>query len=248
MQTKNFKIIQESREFFDLKNRLQIEIEEFEKQIHSEKENIEKIYSSLAQLKNFIQQSQSPYFKIKLDTLETFLNHALLKRKYTKIEFDRIFKTLEKIKETETSEFLNQAIQNKIQKISENFSDVKVQTKDVDIFYKFSYNTVDYFVRGYSKRILYGIDASKKILRIKKEAFPIFPRYIKKSKNEIEYCNLLILKVRTSYQCLRFDKLEIIEDLTFHSLEKKLIPLDLKMEEIKSYIRYKGKRLYFLDI
>jgi hypothetical protein len=245
------KIVQDTREFFDLKSRLQIELEEYEKKIFSEKENLNKIYNTFYELKSFVRKSNSNYFQIKVNSLETQLNLLTQKRKYQKIEFDRVFKTLEKIKETESSEFLNQAISDKIQKIAENLSPyskpIFENKKEGDKFYRFSYKGLDYLVKAFPKKFILGADVSKKFLRIGEDKFPIYPT-LQIDEEKFESCNILILKVRTSIKCYRYEILEDVFDIPYLNFEKKLIKLDISTSEINSYIRYKGKRHYFIDI
>lgn len=107
-------------------------------------------------------------------------------------------------------------------------------------------------VRNYPKRILYEADATKDFIRIKNVRYPLFPAYtgIDRSRGEfhLEYCNILILKVRTEYRCFRFDELESISDLTYSSLKTRLIALSEPVKDIKHYIRIRGKRVYYLDV
>ena len=245
------KIVQDTREFFDLKNRLQLELEEFEKKVFSEKENLNKIYDTFYELKSFVRKKESNYFQLKVSSLESLLNRLTIKRKYQKIEFDRVFKTLEKIKETESSEFLNQAINHRIQKITEKFlpytPPVELEKKG-DKFYRFSYKGLDYLVKGFPKKFLLGADASKRFLRIGEVKVPIFPISNSADQENFQSCNILLLKVRTQYSCYRYDTLEEVYDIPYLNFEKKLIKLDIAKTEINSYIRYKGKRHYYIDL
>ena len=99
---------------------------------------------------------------------------------------------------------------------------------------------------------MYDVDATKDFVKIKRERYPIFPAYTgikNKDKDfQLEYCNILILKVRTEYKCLRFDEMESVNDLTYVSLNTKLIPLTEPMQDVKHYIRIRGKRVYYLDL
>lgn len=246
------KIVQDTREFFDLKNRLQLELEEFEKKVFSEKENLNQIYETFYELKSFVRQTESNYFQIKVNSLESLLNRLTIKRKYQKIEFDRVFKTLEKIKETESSEFLNQAINHRIQKITEKFLPYTPPPAEIekkgDKFYRFSYKGLDYLVKAYPKKFLLGVDASKKYLRIGNEKFPIFPIFNLTDEENFQSCNVLLLNIRTSYKCYRYDVLEEVYDIPYLNFEKRLNKLDISKTEINSYIRYKGKRHYYIDV
>ena len=111
-------IPRETREFFDLKNKLVEEIENYEKKVFSEKENLEQIQKTFDRLWEMLDKNDSEYFRLRLDTLDKLLKRNIEKRAYKKIEFDRMFKVLDKIKQNDSVEFLNEAIKNRIEKIS----------------------------------------------------------------------------------------------------------------------------------
>ena len=247
-------IPKETREFFDLKNRLVEEIENYEKKVYSEKEDLEKIQSTFDRLWTMLDKNDSEYFRLRLDTLDKLLKRITEKRAYRKVEFDRIFKILEKIKQADSVEFLNEAIKNRIEKISEKIvrSKQKIKPPQKDFFYLLTYKSLNFLVKNYPKRILYDVDATKDFVKIKKQRYPLFPAYtgLKKNENDfiLEYCNVLILKVRTEYKCIRFDTIETINDLSYAYLNTKMVPLSEPMQEVKHYIRLKGKRVYYLDV
>ncbi|MBP9887972.1 MAG: hypothetical protein KBF93_16865 [Leptospiraceae bacterium] len=247
-------IPRETREFFDLKNKLVEEIENYEKKVFSEKENLEQIQKTFDRLWEMFDKNDSEYFRLRLDTLDKLLKRNIEKRAYKKIEFDRMFKVLDKIKQNDSVEFLNEAIKNRIEKISEKIvrSKQKIKAPQKDTFYLLTYKSLSFLVRNYPKKILYDVDATKDFVKIKRERYPIFPAYTgikNKDKDfQLEYCNILILKVRTEYKCLRFDEMESVNDLTYVSLNTKLIPLTEPMQDVKHYIRIRGKRVYYLDL
>jgi hypothetical protein len=243
-------IVNETREFFDLKKRLKLELENLEKKVYSEKEVFSKVSRTFDSLKEITIKTNSNYFKLKLETLENLLNKLLEKRKYKKIEFDRIFKTLEKIQENETVEFLDLALKSRIEKISEKivYTNQQVQKKENQSYYLFSFNNLFYLCRFYPTKFIYEADSSKQFVRIKNERYPIFPIYTNSNKSSLEYSNILILKLPSSYKCFRYDKLEKIDDLNTDELKSRLIDLDIQMGDLKSYLRYKGKRVHYLDI
>lgn len=247
-------ISKETREFFDLKNKLVEEIEKYEKKVYSEKEDLKQIQSTLNRLWEMLDKNDSEYFKLRLDTLDKLLKRNTEKRAYKKIEFDRMFKVLDKIKQNDSVEFLNEAIKNRIEKISEKIvrSKQKLKTAQKDGFYLLTYKSLSFLVRSYPAKILYDVDATKDFVKIKTERYPIFPAYTGIPKTErdfqLEYCNILILKVRTEHKCLRFDEIETVTDLTYTSLNTKLIPLTEPMQDVKHYIRIRGKRVYYLDL
>lgn len=247
-------IAKETREFFDLKNQLVEEIEKYEKKVYSEKEDLEQIQNTFNRLREMLAKNDSEYFKLRLDTVEQLLKRNVQKRAYRKIEFDRIFKTLDKIKQNDSVEFLSEALKNRIEKISEKIVRSKRKTKpaSTDTFYLLTYKSLNFLVRNFPTQILYDVDATKDFVKIKRQRYPLFPAYTGIKDNEkdftLEYCNVLILKVRTEYKCIRFDNIETISDLTPVSLKAKLIPLSEPMQDIKHYIRFKGKRVYYLDL
>ena len=244
------KIVHESREFFDLKKRLKLELEDLEKRIYSEKDIFSRVNKTFQILKEITIKTNSNYFKLKLETLETQLNKLLEKRRYKKIEFDRIFKTLAKIQENETVEFLDLALKSRIEKISEKivYTNQQIQKKENLSYYLFSFNNLYYLCRFYPTKFIYEADSSKQFIKIKSERYPIFPLYKNVTKDSLEYSNILILKLPSTYKCYRFDTIEKIDDLSLDELKSRLIKLDIQMGDLKSYLRYKGKRLHFLDI
>ena len=83
-------IPRETREFFDLKNKLVEEIENYEKKVFSEKENLEQIQKTFDRLWEMLDKNDSEYFRLRLDTLDKLLKRNIEKRAYKKIEFDRM--------------------------------------------------------------------------------------------------------------------------------------------------------------
>ncbi len=247
-------IHEEVREFFDTKSQLVTEIERYEKKVYSEKKDLANIKKILEKLWSLVDKSRSEYFRIRLVTLDMLLKRNEEKRGYRKIEFDRIFKVLSKIKEDDGVEFLNEGIKNRIEKISEKLfrSTHQLEPENEDFFYLLTYKSLSFIVRSYQKKILQDVDATKSYVRIKNKRYPLFPAYtgLKTSDQDfdLEYCNVLILKVRTEYKCFRFDHIETITDLSYDYLHAKMIPLEEPIQEIKHYIRMKGKRVYYLDV
>lgn len=247
-------IPKETREFFDLKNKLVEEIEIYEKKVYSEKENLEQIQKTFNRLWEMLDKNESEYFRLRLDTLDKLLRRNAEKRAYKKIEFDRIFKVLDKIKQDDSVEFLNEAIKNRIEKISEKivFSQQKNKPVEKDGFYLFNYNSLNFLVRNYPCKTLQETDATKNFVKIKGERYPIFPSYLRLGNEpiefQLEYCNLLILKIGNGYKCFRYHEMELITDLTHSSIQSKLIPLSESIQNVKHYIRIRGKRVYYLDL
>ena len=246
-------IHEEVREFFDTKNKLVQEIEKYEKKVYSEKKDLANIRKIQESLWTIVDKSKSEYFKIRLLTLDKLLKRNEEKRGYRKIEFDRIFKILSKIKEDDAVEFLNEGIRNRIEKISEKLfrGTHQMELESEDNFYLLTYKSLSFIVRSYEKKILQDVDATKSYVRIKNKRYPLFPAYtgLKTGDDfELDYCNVLILKVRTEYKCLRFDHIETITDLSYDYLHAKMIPLEEPIQEIKHYIKLRGKRVYYLDV
>ena len=247
-------IPKETREFFDLKNKLVEEIENYEKKIYSEKENLNQIQKTFALLREFALKHNSEYFLLRLDTFDKLLKRNAEKRAYRKIEFDRMFKVLNKIKQEDSIEFLNEAIRNRIEKISEKLIYSKQNNKPTEQngFYLFTYKSLSFLVHNYPSKVLKDVDATKNFIKIKEKRYPIYPSYISlqssKVEFQLEYCNLLILKITTGYKCYKFDELELVTDLSKISLQTKLIPLSDSIQDVKHYVRLRGKRVYYLDV
>ncbi|HMV45311.1 MAG TPA: hypothetical protein PK079_04520 [Leptospiraceae bacterium] len=242
------------KDFFDRKNQLVTEIENYERKIYSEKDDLDKIDKLFKQLQVLVEKTNSEYFRLRLVTLDKLLKRVHEKRTYRKIEFDRIFKTLEKIKEDDSIEFLNEGIRNRIEKISERIvrSSQKLDIEFGERFFLLTYKSLSFLVKEYEKKVLQDVDATKTFIRIKNKRYPLFPAYtgLKTDGKEtkLDYCNILILKTKNDYKCFRFDQMEIITDLTYDFLQAKLIELPEPVQEIKQYIRLRGKRVYYLDI
>ncbi|HRG46143.1 MAG TPA: hypothetical protein PLX69_17025 [Leptospiraceae bacterium] len=247
-------IHEEVREFFDTKNNLIREIERYEKKVYSEKQDLARIQKILDQLWTLVDKSNSEYFRVRLVTLDKLLKRNAEKRTYRKIEFDRIFKILSKIKEDDGVEFLNEGLRNRIEKISERLfrTTHHLEPETEDKFYLLTYKSLSFIVRSYEKKILQDVDARKSYVRIKNKRYPLFPAYTGlKTDDEdfqLDYCNVLILKVRTDYKCFRFDHIETVSDISYDYLNAKMIPLEEPIQEIKHYIRLRGKRVYYLDV
>lgn len=241
------------RDFFDRKNQLVAEIESYERKVYSEREDLERIDKLFKQLLVLVEKTKSEYFRLKLSTLEKLLNRIQEKRNYRKIEFDRIFKTLEKMKEDESIEFLNEGIKNRIEKISERIvrSSQKLEIETKNKFFLLTYKSLSFLIRDCEKKILQDVDATKSYIRIKNKRYSLFPAYTGLKTDEdapLDYCNVLIVKTKGDYKCFRFDKMETVTDLTYDYLQAKLVELTEPVQDIKHYIRLRGKRVYYLDL
>lgn len=243
-------IASDSRLFFDLKKELKSELENYEAKVYNEKDDFVKIRDYLDKLNTIIETHDSEYFRLRVKTLNALLNRLIEKRKYRKIDFDRIHKILDKIRESDSVEFLNEALKNRIERISEKLvaSKKKEEEKYDDAFYLFTHKSLHFVVREHPKKILYDVDATKNFIKYKGKRYPIFPVFHPMESFPVEFCNLLILKAKSGIKCYRFDSLEKLEELTAASLYKMLKNLDEPMGEIKSYIRWKGKRVYFIEL
>jgi hypothetical protein len=253
MQTE---IARETRKFFDLRLKLKSEIESIEKDIYERTKFLDGALETFRDLQTISEKLDSPYFEIRLRKLEILLLRLKDSKKYKKMEFDRIFSVIEKIKQSDSVEFLNEALKNKIEKIAESHIKIKdhieksPETKDQT--YLFNYAGVNFVTRGFPRKIVYDVDADKNFVRISEKRYPIFP---KTSLNPLQTeeemilksTNLLILKLKKTYCCFRFDYFDIISEMNYEDLKRKLRKLDEPISGIEKYMNWKDKRYYYLD-
>ena len=138
------------------KNKLVQEIEKYEKKYTPKKKDLANIRKYKRVSGRSLIKSKSEYFKIRLLTLDKLLKRNEEKRGYRKIEFDRILKFFQRLKEDDAVEFLNEGIRNRIEKISEKLfhGTHQMELESEDNFYLLTYKSLSFIVRSYEKKIL----------------------------------------------------------------------------------------------
>jgi hypothetical protein len=107
-----------------------------------------------------------------------------------------------------------------------------------------------YVVPSVYKKVVKNIDYSVKYLSYntkKVSIFPLSPIQIEYPNLKPEKSNLLILRLLDGYRCIRYDSLlseEIIEE---NELKERKIETGSNMEDLKHFIRWRGRNCFFLD-
>lgn len=244
-------IVDEIYTFFDLKLSFQRDLEKVEKSVYELSKELENLRLKQERLSKLVQKQDNEYFKIKVQSLELHLRKLRAKKGYRQLEFDRIFKILSQIKQTDKVELLDEAIKSKIEKIAEKRAKQKKRKNFIpereNRYLIFNFQKTLYMVRSLPKRILHEVPYSKKNLTYKGKKFPIFPSYVSSVFNESEKSNIIILRKGLEFFALRYDFFEDEIELTSNELQNKLIEIENPLPFLKHSIKWKGMKCYYIN-
>ncbi|TGK29070.1 hypothetical protein EHQ12_01180 [Leptospira gomenensis] len=261
--------VKDSRFFFDLKHKFESILEDLEKRTFDQKGEIRELETLWDDMFQLAGKNDSPYFQIRLKSLKKQLDTFVKNKGYEKTEFDRIFHQLGKMKRTDSVEFLDESLKNRLEKIaSSHYSPgdtissgavpPSATSKKGKQYITFRCGTI-HFVTDHSPfTILKDLDRRKNTVEYKGEIYRIFPSVFVYGLSEEEYrnesfltMNLLALKRETGVEFYRFDTLgEIIQinEGTFRKGLKSLDEADSFSSEprIRTYFRKAGLRYYYI--
>ncbi|PJZ29227.1 hypothetical protein [Leptospira kmetyi] len=261
--------VRDSRFFFDLKHKFEAILEEVEKKTFDQKDEIRELESLWEEMFGLAGKNDSPYFQIRLKSLKKQLDTFVKNKGYEKNEFDRIFHQLGKMKRTDSVEFLDESLRNRLGKIAENHyspgdmisSGVvlpSATSKKGNQYITFRCGTIYFITDRSSYTILKDLDRRKNTVEYKGTVYRIFPSTFVYGLYEEEYRNesfltmsLLVLKRETGLEFYRFDTLGEILQINEGTFRKGLKPLDateVRSEDnrIRSYFRKAGVRYYYI--
>ncbi len=108
--------------------------------------------------------------------LQVFVNTLKLRKGYQKDDFDRIYHTLEKIRNEDRIEFLDSALKNRISKVAGSLAKLDSPNKGIqkdltnkEIFTAFKVGGVHFLIPKRPHRILKSIPAFKSQMSVNKE-------------------------------------------------------------------------------
>ncbi|PJZ52814.1 hypothetical protein [Leptospira adleri] len=261
--------VKDSRFFFDLKHKFESILEEVEKKTFDQKDEIRELETLWDEMFSLAGKNDSPYFQIRLKSLKKQLDTFVKNKGYEKNEFDRIFHQLGKMKRTDSVEFLDETLKNRLEKIAGNhYSPGDMISSGVVIpsstnqkgkqYITFRCGTI-YFITDHSSyTILKDLDRRKNTVEYKGVVHRIFPSPSVYGLSEEEYrtesfltMSLLALKREGGFEFYRFDALGEIVQLNEGTFRKGLKPLENSgifgnENRIRSYFRKAGIRYYYI--
>ncbi len=243
-------IVDEIYSFFDLKLAFQRDLEEVEKSVYRLSKDLENLRLKHERLSKMAQKHNNEYFKLKVQTLELHLKKLRIKKGYRQLEFDRIFKILSQIKQTDKVELLDEAIKSKIEKIAQTQQKKKRKNfipERENRYLIFNFQKTLYTVPSLPKRILREVPYSKKHLTYKGKKFPIFPNYVSTLFDESYKSNIIVLRKGLEFFALRYDFFEDEIELAPEELKNKLCEIENPLSFLKYFIKWKGMKCYFIN-
>jgi hypothetical protein len=237
--------------FFDLKLSLIRDIEKLEKEIYCSSIQLDEIQLKAQKLSFISQKHNHQYFKIKLHSLLLQLEKLKSKKGYKKLEFDRLYSLLSKLKESEKVEFLNEVIQKKIEKIAKTQLESKKQVLNIpdreNKYYLLSFQRVLYIIKSLPKRILSDVKYSQKNIVYKNKKFPVFPTQPLVLDDGKSSSKLMIVRDKKEFLGIRYDFLDTIVEFSREELEERSFPIEKPISSISKFIKWKGQRCYLID-
>lgn len=244
----------EVNKFFQEKFDFQRILEEVEKKVFELSKDLETLRLKLERLSRLIQKQENEYFKLKIRSLEIQLKKLKTRKGYKQLEFDRLFKILSQIKQTDKVESLDEAIKTKIEKIAKSqvssqaiFKKKKNYIPDRENkYFIFNFQKTLYMIQSLPKRVLHNVPYSKKNLIYKGKKFPIFPSYVSSVFGGVEKSNVVIFRKGSSFFALRYDFLEDEIEMEPDELQKKLLDSPKPLPFLKYFFKWRGMNCFYL--
>lgn len=249
--TPNNSKVDQTRQFYDLKNAIVAELEKIENSVYENNSLLDGLDRKLEKIYSIALDLENEYFILRLQTIRNQYQKFKTKKGYRRIEFDRLFKLCQKLQESNTVEFFNEAIQARIQKISANYYAKKLNQKIQPTILRenkyivYTFQKMYFVVKSLPKRILYNVPYSLKRVRFMEEAFDIFP-FIPFANPETGKSKLLILRHGIDFKPLRMDAVESEIELFPEEIQNKTRPLEGN-GQIKKFLRWKGNNCYLIE-
>ncbi|MCE9500349.1 MAG: hypothetical protein K8R21_07615 [Leptospira sp.] len=249
MQTKS----KDTRLFFELRNILKAKVEETEKEIFSLNKKLGEIFSVIEKMNRLATEHKSAYFRLKLGKLKTLFKEFQEKKGYDKREFDSLFNSINKIKNTESIEFLDETLKNRIARAASTITpreSVKSKMENKNLFFTFRFNNVHFITENSPKRIIRNVERKKRKIKIEGRIYPIYPGkdfgLDEEDRFPIDSTNLLILKTAGNYRCFFIDQPGEVIGLNPDTFRNKLKKTEIPLKGINQYLKWKGTRYYYI--
>ena len=244
-----FEKAEKSRQFFDLKIRAGILLDQIEKTIFENSKTLDELDWVFREMRRIAEVEKSPYFSLRSKSLSAQVSKFRKRKGYRKIEFDRFYSTLEKIQETDAVEFLNRSLQKKIEKISESYlglepsqSGERAYLPLPNTFFILNFQKTHFIFRHYPYRILQNIPFSKKYLQQKDLRFPIFPLvpFVSRGTLQSHSSKLMLIRTQTAWRGIRFDFLDAELEIPEDEFEARKRPLGKSFLGVDFFLKWRG--------
>ena len=251
MQTKS----EDTRLFFDLKNSLKAKVEETEKEIYTLNQKLSEIFLVVEKMNSLATKHKSAYFKLKLTKLKILFRDFQDRKGYDKRDFDRLFNSISKIKQSESIEFLDESLKNRIARAAASITpkeSVRSKLENKNLFFSFTFNNVHFITENFPKRIIRNVERKKEKVKIGGKSYEIFPGKdfgLEGEENDrfsIDNTNLLILKNANNYRCFFMDAPGEVIGFNKDTFQNKLKKTEIPLTGVNQYIKWKGTRHYYI--
>lgn len=199
----------------------------------------------------------SSYYTIKVNKLKILIDDLFKDKKYNRLDFDKIFNKIDGLKQSDSIEFLDETLKNRIEKLSGGllpYLNKDIDYKDNSLYLLFNFDSVNFVIKNYPRKIIRNVDVFQKKVEVRGKIYDIFPggnfgKDRENAKRRNPYCNLLIVQLDESdFRCFHFDYIENLVHFTGDNLAKRKNSVSISIPFISSYIRWRGNRYYYIEL
>jgi hypothetical protein len=257
---------EDSRVFFEKKYRIKYLLEDFEKRILDASELLKETIAIAQEMEDLANKRKAYYYLHRTRRLSLQLDDLKEAKGYERKEFDFIYKLLDKIDESESSDFLDSVLRGSIEKVARGLnvpSTNEVTNRTVDdkkkSYFTFKYRNVYFIAAKYPKKLVQNVDPNKSTVRIGNKKWEIHPGKFFGLDEELDFpepTNLCILRkssiddyeVENVYRCFFYNSMDREVKFDESNLRSRLKPIEpASSSHIKYYFRYAGNNYYFID-
>ncbi len=251
MNPKNSKI-DETRKFYDLKNEIFAELGSLENSIYEQNSKLDDLDRKIEKLYTVALELKNDYFVLRIQTIRNLYRKLRTRKGYRQVEFDRLFRLCQKLQESNSVDFFNEAIQKRIQKISANYHAQKLNQKPSledlreNKYLVYTFQKMYFLVKSLPKRILHNVPYSRKRIRLLEETLDLFP-FVPFENTPQGVSKVMILRHGIDFKPLRFDAIQSEIELFPEEIQKKAKVLSGIGGGIKKFYKWKGNNCYFIE-
>lgn len=254
---------EDSRVFFEKKYKIKYLLEDFEKRILDASEILKEAIAIAKEMEELANKRKAYYYLHRTRRLSLQLDEFREDKGYERKEFDFVYKLLDKIDESESSDFLDSVLRGSIEKISRGLSSVNTttiaqQSQDdkKKSYFTFKYRNVYFIAPKYPKKLVQNVNPDKSTVRIGNKKWEIHPGKFFGLDDELEFpepVHLCILRKNTEdseslYRCFFYNSMDREVKFDEKNLKSRLKPIEPTSSSlIKYYFRYAGNNYYFID-
>ncbi|MCG9876507.1 MAG: hypothetical protein MH321_17160 [Leptospiraceae bacterium] len=254
---------EDSRTFFEKKYKLKYLLEEYEKRILDATEILNETISIASEMETIANKRKAYYYLHRTRRLSLQLDDLKEAKGYERKEFDFVYKLLDKIDESESSDFLDSVLRGSMEKVARGLraqslneeatpkSDNKKKS-----YFTFHYKNVYFIAPKYPKKLVQNIDPHKTSVRIGNRKWEIHPGKffgLNEEQDFPEATHLCILKksaedTENTYRCFYYHSMDREVKFDEANLKSRLKTIEPNSSSfIKYYFRYAGKNYYYID-